>query len=402
MTLPGTSPTAGTSVVVVAQRAGQWLERCIASLQPQAEQIVVVDNGSDANEVTAAGRRAGTAVVTNDRNRGFAGGVNSGLAMVTGDVVALLNDDATADPTWLSGAVEVLRDPSVAAVGPKVLLEQPYAEVRLDSEPWFAPGDARPLGRRLTSVQCGGSDVLSALVGPGVHGLERQGADRWRWTRGSGPIFVPLDEAHSPVVVDGEEVETRAVHRLVNSAGVYLRPDGAAGDYGFGAVDDGRFDVDGERFGLSGVALVTRADTLARLGGLAEPFFAYYEDVDWCWRMRLAGLRLVYDPTSTVTHRRSLTSGGTDNPRVRFLGERNRLLAVARNAPAPVARGLMTKAWREQNQPGIRAGLGRLLPWALWSRATTLRSTRRCSAKEVWQRWAGADLSWGTGEGTEW
>ena len=37
--------------------------------------------------------------------------------------------------------------------------------------------------------------------------------------------------------------------------------------------------------------MVARAETFARLGGLAESYFAYYEDLDWCWRARLAGLR---------------------------------------------------------------------------------------------------------------
>ena len=34
----------------------------------------------------------------------------------------------------------------------------------------------------------------------------------------------------------------------------------------------------------------------------------YLEDTDWCLRARLAGLRIVYDPTASVRHRLSATS----------------------------------------------------------------------------------------------
>ena len=65
--------------------------------------------------------------------------------------------------------------------------------------------------------------------------------------------------------------------------------------------------------------MVVRAETFARLGGFAESFFAYYEDFDWCWRARLAGLKLGYEPSGVVRHVGGASSGGPASDRVRYL-----------------------------------------------------------------------------------
>jgi hypothetical protein len=272
--------------------------------------------------------------------------------------------------------------------------------VRLGDDAWFGPGDRRPLGRQLRSVTVAGREVLEALVGPGVHPLEQGESDgrpqRWRWTTGPEPFFVPLPDlpASSEVRVNDEPVEVSAVTELINNAGCYLRADGYAGDYALETPDNSRFDRPAERFALSGAALVTRADVIHRLGGMASQFFAYYEDIDWSWRARLAGLRLVYDPRATVHHRRSVTSGGTD--RVRLLAERNRLLCLVRNAPPEVAGRFLWRRVVEGPGEGIRGGVARMLPWALASRVRLLRR-RTVSPREVWDRWADVDVRWNVG-----
>ena len=165
------------------------------------------------------------------------------------------------------------------------------------------------------------------------------------------------------------------------------------GDHGDETPDDDRWDQPAERFYASGTALVARADTFARIGPLAEPMFAYYEDGDWSWRARLAGLRLLYDPAARVEHRHSATSGGAVNPFVRRLAERNRLLCLLRNAPPAVARMALQRAVRDGSVEQGRPTLLRRVPWALASRRRLARSWAVDPA-DVWTRWAGADASW--------
>lgn len=53
----------------------------------------------------------------------------------------------------------------------------------------------------------------------------------------------------------------------------------------------------------SGAAMMIRFSALKTAGGFDENMFAYHEDVDLSWRMRLAGFRIVLAPESIVYHR---------------------------------------------------------------------------------------------------
>ena len=392
---------ADSTVIIVSYRPGDWLGPCIDSAGQQASEVIVVDNGSDRDEASQVARARGAQPVRLTANRGFAGGVAAGLARARGDVIGVLNDDATAAPNWLSAASHVLGDPSVAAVTPKVVLSGVYAEVTLDEEPWRAPPDPRVLGRIVRSVTVDGQEMLAAIKGAGMYDLEQGSLDgeaaTWRWTAGRVPFYVPMPEPDTglPVVIDGEEHPTGQAVRLINHAGSFLRAHGVAGEYGLGAPDDGRFDHRAERFGFSATAPVFRAETLHRLGAFAPEFFAYNEDTDWCLRARLAGLRIVYDPTAAVTHRLSATSGGVGSDTVRRLARRNALLCMMRNAPFRVAGLEFERAWSKGLSWSERKEVASRVPWALSSRLR-LRRQWTLTPRQVWTRWAEADTTWDT------
>lgn len=382
------------------------------ALAPQADEVVVVDNGSRAAAVAAQAEAAGARVVRTSRNLGYAGGVNVGAEVATGELIAMVNDDAVAEPGWLDAAESALdADPALAAVGPTVLLAGRFLEVVLDDEPWFAPGDGRPLGRRVVSVQLDGEELLDRCLGDGLHRVEHAGVgagsppERWRWSAGRLPFYVPLREGRAPRLlrVNGEETRWRREVDLVNSLGLYLRPDGYAGDIGAEvppdgvpvgtAVGDAPRPATGlvERFGLSGVAVALRRDAWRCVGPLAASYFAYYEDVDWCWRARLGGWRLGQLPAALVRHERGATSGGLDSARVRFLAERNRLRTLARNAPLRVALGEAAVKRRGGGDDGVAEVLPGTLALALVERAR-LRTRWALPASAVYERWAGVDV----------
>ena len=238
---------------------------------------------------------------------------------------------------------------------------------------------------------------MGRAVGAGLHDLET-GPDgaTWRWTSPGLPFYVPVEAPDEEVRLDGEEVPAGPVVRVLNHAGSFLRAHGVAGEYGFGAPDDGRFDGPREPFGFSGTAPVFRAETLHRIGAFAPRFFAYNEDTDWCLRARLSGLRIAYDPAVTVTHRLSATSGGTAAERVRRLAQRNALLCLARNAPPSVARPEIARRLRLWPGDPVARQVARMLPWALATRAAMSRRWVETPAA-VWGRWAEQDSSWETG-----
>jgi N-acetylglucosaminyl-diphospho-decaprenol L-rhamnosyltransferase len=388
--------TTSSTVVVLSRSPGHWLEPCLRSVVDQADEVLLVDNGSPDALASAIGHRLGARVLPSATNLGFSGGVNLALRHVRTDLVALLNDDAVAGPGWLDRAASVLVAPDVAAVTPKIRMAGWYREVSLDDPVLRVDDDRRRLGRRIESVRSGGVEVLDGLAGVGIHDPELDPGEPvslWRWTVPGRPFYVPVADPDSEVRVNGERLEPGPICRLLNKAGSYLRTDGQLGDHGAESPDDGRWDEPAERFFASGTAMVTRNETFQRLGGLADPFFAYYEDGDWSWRARLAGMRVLYDPGAVVDHRVSATSGGTQSKWVQHLAARNRVLCLIRNAPGWVATAALRQRWHEGPGDGVRRDVMNHTAWAALSRPRLARLWTRSPA-EVWNAWAGVDTTW--------
>ena len=82
-------------------------------------------------------------------------------------------------------------------------------------------------------------------------------------------------------------------------------------------------------FWASGAAMFVRAKVYHDLGGLDASFFAHQEEIDLCWRMQLAGWRIMSCPQSVVYHvgAGTLPRGG----RKVYLNFRNNLLMLCKN-----------------------------------------------------------------------
>jgi len=64
-------------------------------------------------------------------------------------------------------------------------------------------------------------------------------------------------------------------------------------------------------FFAEGMAFAIRRDVFEKIGGFDEYYFMEYDDMDLCWRVRLAGYQVYFDPKSIVYHARGGTVGGT-------------------------------------------------------------------------------------------
>lgn len=52
-----------------------------------------------------------------------------------------------------------------------------------------------------------------------------------------------------------------------------------------------------------GASLLARRRAVEDVGPMDERFFLYFEDVDWCYRMKARGWRVLYHPAAVMTHR---------------------------------------------------------------------------------------------------
>ncbi|MEJ7768130.1 MAG: glycosyltransferase family 2 protein [Chitinophagaceae bacterium] len=96
--------------------------------------------------------------------------------------------------------------------------------------------------------------------------------------------------------------------------------------------DHGQYDSNANIFWASGAAMFVRSTVYKELKGLDEYFFAHQEEIDFCWRMQLAGYQVMVCPASVVYH----VGGGTlpkGNERKVFLNFRNNLIMLAKNLP---------------------------------------------------------------------
>ncbi len=83
---------------------------------------------------------------------------------------------------------------------------------------------------------------------------------------------------------------------------------------------------------LSGACTVVRMSAWRAVGGYAENYFLYHEDVDLSHRLRLAGIRFGVLPAARVSHDYEFLKGAM---KWRML-ERNRWKTVLRTYPAPL------------------------------------------------------------------
>jgi len=61
---------------------------------------------------------------------------------------------------------------------------------------------------------------------------------------------------------------------------------------------------------LMGAALLVRPEAVVEVGGLDERYFLFSEEVDWCYRFRKAGWKVIFTPEAEVVHVGGASHGG--------------------------------------------------------------------------------------------
>lgn len=162
------------SVVVVNWDRRDLLRRSLESLASQTLsdfEVVVVDNGSRDGSADMAAQEFGSGrqfllkVIRNRENRGFCAANNQGVAASEGAFVALLNNDAEADPDWLAALRRVFdRGPEVGMAASKILVYEDPA--RIDKAGHLIYLDGQNRGRGSGEYDTGQYDQLEETLWP--------------------------------------------------------------------------------------------------------------------------------------------------------------------------------------------------------------------------------------------
>ena len=400
----------------------ECLDSLLASDWPSDKlDIVMVDNGSldDVVERVSTDERYRTIRVLEPlANLGFAGGCNLGIGVAGNhEYVALLNNDATVDPGWLRAMVPVAEsDERIGAVAAKMLFADRFHGIEFDvpEASHILKGEHRLLGVRVSGVRLDGERVDERLAfDEGFHGAEppalKDDEELARWSSAAGALRIAAVDGVAPSTISvrlsclepraftlrsaidsvtatvGREAQWFEVRippepfDVINNVGSNLFAGGFGGDRGFLEVDEGQYDEPADVFAWCGGAVLLKRRYLDEVGTFDERFFLYYEDTDLSWRGQLRGWRYVYEPGALVRHHHAQSSG-VGSPLFRFSTERNRLLMLAKNAPAKLA-------WRSGLGEVRRAVSTTIRHYVL--RPLTLRLPARPEVAHRWKVCAG-------------
>ena len=102
---------------------------------------------------------------------------------------------------------------------------------------------------------------------------------------------------------------------------------------GIDEVDRGHFNNETETDYATGCVMMISREVIERVGRLDDRFFLYSEDVDFSLRVREAGLKVMYCPSSVIYHKIGRSTGGAGSPLQQYYQTRNRLFLTFRHAP---------------------------------------------------------------------
>ena len=117
------------SIIVPNHNRAKLLKDCLLSLLAQSysnKEMIIVDNASSDHScgvvASLQDRASNIRLLDLPENLGFAGACNAGIRLARGEMIALLNNDAVADVTWLERLVEAIRiSPEVGMCASKIL-----------------------------------------------------------------------------------------------------------------------------------------------------------------------------------------------------------------------------------------------------------------------------------------
>ncbi len=97
--------------------------------------------------------------------------------------------------------------------------------------------------------------------------------------------------------------------------------------------DKGQYDNDIEVFWATGACMFVRADLFHKLNGFDDRFFAHMEEIDFCWRVKSLGYKVMVCHSSMVYH----VGGGTlpvGSAWKTYLNFRNNFMLLYKNLPS--------------------------------------------------------------------
>ncbi|QQS38620.1 glycosyltransferase family 2 protein [Candidatus Woesebacteria bacterium] len=263
------------SIIIVNWNGGEVFKNCLTSLSKlkyKNWELIVVDNGSsDGSEKLAKKIILPTTnyrLLVNKVNLGFAPANNQAIKFAKGDYVLLLNNDTVVSPDLLDQLVSRMeKDKKLGVIQPKIFMMDPPSPKPTD-------GQAPP----------------------------------------------------SPIVTEGQGRIS-----YLDNAGSFFTRIGFLEHWGFGQKDSKEFNKETKVFSCKGACMLVRKSVIDEIGLFDNDFVSYFEESDFCWRVWLAGWKVVYFPNATIEHKVGFTIKRLDVVKINYDYYKNRIMSLIKN-----------------------------------------------------------------------
>lgn len=120
--------------------------------------------------------------------------------------------------------------------------------------------------------------------------------------------------------------------KTLQAGGSFLTNTGFLYHFGFNQkVDDPEYNHKMEIFSANGACMLVRKSLVAKIELFDPDFFNYFEESDFCWRVWLAGYKVIYNPQAVIFHKGSQTSFILGSYFMQYYSFRNRLCSLIKN-----------------------------------------------------------------------
>jgi len=115
------------SICILVLERAQLALNCLDALRrpgacPPGTEVVVVANGTPADQVVSLAARDDVVLVVNHANLGFGGGCNQAASVARASLLVFLNDDSTVEVGCIDALIRASsEDPTIGAVGARIL-----------------------------------------------------------------------------------------------------------------------------------------------------------------------------------------------------------------------------------------------------------------------------------------
>ena len=117
----------------------------------------------------------------------------------------------------------------------------------------------------------------------------------------------------------------------LDSVGSFLTRTGFLQHLGLLQKDSNKFNKEITIFSAKGACMLIRREVIERVGLFDNDYGSYMEETDFCWRVWLAGYKILYYPVAVIYHKVGFTSKKQNQILVNYNSFKNRIATLYKN-----------------------------------------------------------------------